>query len=210
MEITIIPRYGQIKNTILGLSQITDSLEEDEKEHVVALNFQIKEKDVVKLAELKEFVDLIVVKGITKSSLDDIYHSLSSEELEIDEDFVFYSPTAESHKGKMSHPSKSDATYEWIIYRDEEPVDGRVALLLQNLKPGAKTSHHHHKNTSEFFLPLAGETILVSGESEQVLKKEFTKVKQEIPHQLRTTNGRALNCLCMKPYDPDMQDHFYE
>ncbi|MEE9525623.1 MAG: hypothetical protein V3V78_03400 [Candidatus Woesearchaeota archaeon] len=220
MQITIIPRYGQIKNTIFRLVPITDSLEEDEKEHVVALNFEIRDEDIGKLAELKEFVDLIVVRGITESSLDDIYHSLSSKELDINEEFVFYSPTAEKHKGKMSHSSQSDAVYEWIINRPEEPVKGEapVALLLQNIKPNGKTSNHYHDNTREGFLSLAGQTILGGravrdkiSSSEQILGKDsFIFVEQKTPHQLRTTNGRALNCLCLKPYDPDMKDHFYE
>ncbi|MBD3355446.1 cupin domain-containing protein [Candidatus Woesearchaeota archaeon] len=211
-KVTIIPKYNNVVKVIEYLKRFgcdVDSVEEPK--HVFAVDTVIK--DISKLAELKNCVDLIIVYGLTESVLDNQYKSLSSDNFDIEEKFVFYSPNAHHHKGKMSNPSRSGAKYEWIIYREDEPVkgDNSAALLLQHIPPNKKTSCHYHKNTFEFFLPLAGKAIIKIGDEEKDLKNScFTMVEKEILHQLRTSDNTALNCLCMKPYDPDMKDHFYD
>jgi len=210
IPLIIIPKYGCIIKIAEHLKKISSFENElEEVKHVMVINTEIEESNLGKLSELKDYIDLIVVYTLTKTVLDDCYKTLSSDKFDINEKFVFYSPNAHHHRGKMSHSSKSGAKYEWIIYR----TDGKkpVVLLLQHLEPNKKTSYHYHKKTLEFFLPLAGKTIIRLGDKEKNLEKGcFTKVGCEVCHQLRTANGTALNCLCMEPYDADMKDHYYE
>jgi mannose-6-phosphate isomerase-like protein (cupin superfamily) len=214
-KIKIIPRYDHILDTVMELNDVECSFEQKhikEYEHVYALNAEVEKLD--DLARLGEYIDLIVVRDLTESVLDDYYHSLSSDKFDIDEKFVFYSPTAEKHPGKMS--KNSNAIYSWIIYRREEPIEGDnpVAMLLQEIIPNGETSEHHHEETLEYFLALAGKTIIGLEKEEKIEeleleKYEFLKVEPHTFHQLRSGNGTALNCLCMKPYDPELNDHFH-
>ena len=222
VPVTIIPRYGCVLDTLKRLDDIVISIGNrctKEAENVSVLTAKIARANLYKLTMLRDVVDLIALNSVQSTILDNEYKSISSVNLNTVDDFVIYSPTAIDHPGKMSQNGKSDATYPWMIFRYEEPVEGDnpVTLLLQFIKAKGVTSDHYHHQTTEFFLPLVGKTLLCCHDINNMLPKMarnmidsfFTKVMPKTAHQLRALNEPAINLLCMKPYDPDLKDHYY-
>jgi len=222
VTVTIVPRYDCTVETYnmlnkIGIS-IVNNFSKDAKD-IVALTANVARNKISKLEGLCSIVDLIAVYSVNKTNLDNVYKSISSKDLKIKPNFVIYSPTAVKHPGKMSNSGKSDAEYPWIIKRDD-PVQGKnpVSLLLQFIKPNASTSRHYHIKTIESFLPLFGKTIITCHKineklpaiAQNLIYSAFKRIMPKTAHQLKTLDEPAVNLICMRPYDPKLEDHFYE
>jgi len=222
VTVTIVPRYNCVVETYNMLNEMGISVVKgfsNEVKRAVAITANVARNKISRLEELRNIVDLIAVYSVNKTELDKIYKSISSRDLKVEQDFVLYSPTAVKHPGKMSNSQKSDATYHWIIPRNE-PADEKnpVSLLLQFIKPNASTSRHYHVKTIESFLPLFGKTIItchrinekLPAKAQNLIYSTFKKIMPKTAHQLKTLDEPAVNLICMKPYDPKLKDHFYE
>ncbi len=213
IPVTIIPRYGCVSETIYKLEEIGNSFKtkyHEETKTISSVVVNIAKDNLHKLLELREIVDIMALSSVEATILDQSYQSRIFQNLRV------YSPRFENHRGEMSGNGKSDATYHGIITRDNKINNKPVKLLLQFIKPNAKTSNHYHKKTIEFFLPLLGKTLLYCNKVGEIHPKiqnlkdfVFTKIMPRTAHQLRTKNTPCVNLLCMEPYDPRLRDHFY-
>ncbi|MBU4492808.1 MAG: hypothetical protein KKA61_00390 [Nanoarchaeota archaeon] len=122
VTVTIVPRYNCVVKTYNMLNEMRISVLNGfskEAKDAVALTARVARDRISSLEEFRNIVDLIAVYSVNKTELDKIYKSISSKDLRIKKDFVIYSPTAVKHPGKMSNPRRSDATYHWVIPRNE-------------------------------------------------------------------------------------------
>ncbi len=218
---TVIPRYGKATMVLSKLEELAISLPSkisEKVEQITAFPVVIARKNIDKLRHIRDEVDLILVKYLTSTELDNEYDSLSSEDLRVSEKCVVYSPTAKRHKGEMSGSGKSSASYYWQIDRGPSRDSSPVRLLLQSISPFGKTSHHYHKKTVELFLPLVGKTILywhdrgnkvLPRKVHRLMHSVVTRVMPRTGHQLQTLDEPALNVLGMCPGNLGLEDHIY-
>jgi len=226
VDVVVIPKYGKVVATATELGTLLDFYPAklvEETAHIRPLNFSMPLNMLDHLPRtLSGMVDLIAIDSLESTVLNNEYPSVSSIDLSANgiTPFVIYSPNPTIHRGKMSDQSKSDAHYPWLIYREEHPhINGLpVAMLLQFLNPDGHTSHHFHRKTEEFFAPLFGYTNISHQQKRQYeLKrppsknhlKQLTQIIPKIVHQLTTDDKPGVNIICMRPYDPELKDHFH-
>jgi mannose-6-phosphate isomerase-like protein (cupin superfamily) len=214
VAVVVVPRYDCFSATCQKLEDIAYRVRTGcfaKIDQIKAVIADVLKNQLHRLASLRDYVDFVAVDSLEAAIGD--FQSLTS--LDIEERagiknglaLSVYSPSAEAHPGKMSNSGRSDATYHWLIQRDE-PAEG-AALLLQFIKSGGKTSTHFHSRTVESFLSLAGSAGIRINGKEYALGREFFRVLPGTAHQLVSNNGPAINLLYMNAYDPKLEDHHY-
>jgi hypothetical protein len=213
IPVIIIPRQGQDKNIINKLETIlepNEHLDIQRTDFISAISCNLAVYQLSRLNDISELVDLITLDSEEEIPNTE-YQSLTLKDFQA----RLYSPTAKPHDGKMSNASKSNAKYHWIIDSNKLPSTNNV-LLIQEIAPNSKTSHHYHENTTEFFLPLFGEGFMHThkpkspkGKPEILPKAKFKEITPMTAHQLTTRQKGVVNALLMNPYDPYLRDHYY-
>lgn len=200
------------------------------------LEVVVKRSSIERIGKVSKYVDFVAVDGLDAHFLSNDFESyLNTGHIAEDNGIYvngdhkasFFSSFAKPHPRRiMSGDDKknwhkhSDATYSWVIERTDEPFDGEypIAFLLQFIKPNGGTSSHYHKKTTEFMIPLVGSIKYVAQKIEECSPIASKTIKpgkfvQMIPgtaHMFIARNEPAINLLCMKPYDPELKDHFYK
>lgn len=203
-----------------------DNCCENKKDQIVPVAAEISAGRINKIGKIADSLDLVVVHSQFSGRLED-----SFEEKAVSYDIAgeyrskmngihsaaFFSNTAEPFErkvmtGKDNIPKQSsDATYHWKIERPEHPSNGDVpvVLLLQFIPPYGKTSDHYHKKTVETYIPILGKAFWTLHKNSEY-GRGFEQVMPGTFHQLYTREEPAINVLCMNPFDPGLEDHFFE
>jgi len=202
IPVIIIPSYRNIMHTYRVLRQVFTNISTLKGwANVTGFSVVAREEMIKDLERAIPIVDLLILYGNTPVELNGF-----AVQRDDDLGIQLYSSRAEQHKGTMTGPPVSDARYPWIIKRNDNS-----ALLVQYLD--GQTSQHFHEQTTEYLLPLAGSTTLhhrkeTGLESGTLPEKAFTLIPPGMVHRL-SSQGPAINLLCMSPYDPELEDHHY-
>ena len=202
IPVILIPPHRNILRVFPKVQQIFVDVELVHGTHVVAgYRVQVDRDKIDDVSKFSGDVDLAVVYAKEPIELDGF-----SVIRDMDLGLQIYSNKHEEHRGIMTGPPVSDARYPWMIKRNNNS-----ALLVQHLD--GDTSQHFHEQTTEYLLPLAGSTTLhhrkeTGLESGTLPEKAFTLILPGMVHRL-SSQGPAINLLCMSPYDPELEDHHY-